>query len=204
MYCTDCHGSNTAVATVVPTGNNPWGPHGSTNNFILKGTWTSTTGTGQQANGLCFRCHDYNLYATDNNLDANSGFCCDSKNNLHAEHVKRIGRNRIRCTWCHAAVPHGWKNKALLVNLNDVGVECDTFTGEVCRGGNGWGGTNGGCSIDNGFSCGPYYQNAFLKVRNFKTSGNWLVNDCGSATNPSGGDGFGIKWMKDETCPDPN
>ena len=25
--------------------------------------------------------------------------------------------------WCHVAVPHGWKNKSLLVNLNDVGPE---------------------------------------------------------------------------------
>ena len=43
------------------------------------------------------------------------------RGNLHAFHTDKI--ERIRCNWCHVAVPHGWKNKALLVNLNDVGEE---------------------------------------------------------------------------------
>jgi hypothetical protein len=57
MYCSDCHGSNVAAATsVIPDGGengNPWGPHGSSNNFILKGQWNSSTGSGQQGDGLC-------------------------------------------------------------------------------------------------------------------------------------------------------
>ena len=50
-----------------------------------------------------------------------SGFGGSRDANLHIYHADRIGE--VRCSWCHVAVPHGWKNKALLVNLNDVGPE---------------------------------------------------------------------------------
>ena len=182
MYCSDCHGTNTTQASVVPTGGRPWGPHGSENNFILKGTWNTSTGSGQAANGFCFRCHDFARY-TDRNQDANnfSGFCCGGRGNLHAYHADKIGS--IRCNWCHVAVPHGWKNKALLVNLNDVGPEAGlgvstevpiTSSGQV-------------------YNIGPYYMNAKLKIRTFATSGNWAAGNCGSA---SGNNGTGRDWMK--------
>ena len=47
---------------MVPSGNNPWGPHGSTNDFILKGPWDSNTGANNT--GVCFRCHSFTNYAT--------------------------------------------------------------------------------------------------------------------------------------------
>ena len=162
MYCTDCHGSGTTTnplsipagqPTVIPTGGddgNPWGPHGSNHNFILKGPWDRCTGTdstvanltnclaGGPLNGpnitgtpdgtrsstqgdLCFKCHKYSEYATGGG-SARSGFSSSSKVNLHEFHVTK-GGGSLRCSWCHVAVPHGWKNKALLVNLNDVGPE---------------------------------------------------------------------------------
>ena len=49
MYCSDCHGSSTDAATIAPTGSAPWGPHGSANNFILKGAWSQNTGSGGAA-----------------------------------------------------------------------------------------------------------------------------------------------------------
>jgi len=187
MFCSDCHGSATATGTVVPTGGEngaPWGPHGSNNKFILKGDWSSSTGSDDS--GLCFRCHNYTDYATDQNEGSDgTGFCCGGgKGNLHAFHVKRIGS--LRCNWCHVAVPHGWKNKALLVNLNDVGPEGGLATGtEVSNNG--------------GYSNGPYYNNAMLKVLNFAKSGQWSDSNCGSA----GMDGVtGRDWMKD-TCSNP-
>jgi len=67
IYCSDCHGSATAAGSIQPAGGengSPWGPHGSGNNFILKGAWNNATGSGQQATGLCFKCHDYAAYAT--------------------------------------------------------------------------------------------------------------------------------------------
>ena len=121
-HCSDCHGTNTAAGTVEPTGNNPWGPHGSTNDFILKGPWDSTTGAN--SNGICFRCHNHTNYATDVNEGDRAGFesglSGSRDTNLHAFHAKRVNKN-LQCMWCHVAVPHGWKNKALLVNLEDIG-----------------------------------------------------------------------------------
>ncbi len=188
MYCSDCHGSATAAGTVVPTGGengNPWGPHGSTNNFILKGAWDNETGTGRQ-NDLCFKCHDFAAY-TSANSGAQSGFRGGGKGNLHAFHVDRIGR--IECTWCHVAVPHGWKNRALLVNLNDVGPEAGRVVGtEVPIGNSG-----------QVFTQQPYYLEAKLKIRTFGTPGNWNDANCGSASNnPS----TGKDWMKD-VCENP-
>ena len=195
MYCSDCHGTNTAAGTVEPTGNNPWGPHGSTNDFILKGPWDSTTGAN--SNGICFRCHNHTNYATDVNegdrAGFESGFSGSRDTNLHAFHAKRVNKN-LQCMWCHVAVPHGWKNKALLVNLNDAGVE----TGQPA-------GTE--IAIDDSadvYNQEPYYFNAKLKVRTFAQSGNWEETNCGSAGAAIAGNDtqFGKDWMR-TVCSNP-
>ncbi|MCF6219461.1 MAG: hypothetical protein L3J62_11265 [Gammaproteobacteria bacterium] len=176
MYCSDCHGSDTAPGTVVPNGGengNPWGPHGSNNDFILKGGWDNETGTGR-AGDLCFKCHNYNDYANPNNTNpqlsgfrGNGGGCMFSSGlvsrNLHTAHARRLGR--MECTWCHVSVPHGWKNKALLVNLNDVGPEA---------------GLPAGTSVSTPYTNGPYYNQSMLKVTNFAVSGSWVSSDCTS------------------------
>jgi hypothetical protein len=155
MYCSDCHGTNTATGTAVPSGTNPWGPHGSTNDFILKGSWDQNTGNNNS--GLCFRCHNHTNYATDVNEGDRGGFESgfggpDRDTNLHAFHAGAVGTN-LQCSWCHVAVPHGWKNKAFLVNLNDVGPEA---------------GLPPGTEVDitsnaQTYSQGPYYMNAKLR-----------------------------------------
>ncbi len=77
----------------------------------------------------------------------------------------------MHCTWCHAAVPHGWKNKALLVNLNDVGAEAGLPANtEIAIGSSG-----------DVYNKEPYYFNAKLKVITFARSGNWEDANCGSA-----------------------
>jgi len=189
MYCSDCHGSNTAADTVVPAGGedgSPWGPHGSTNNFILKGTWDQTSGSGA-ANALCFKCHEPNTYSTKNG-GGGTDFFGGGRGNLHAYHTDKIGR--IRCTWCHVAVPHGWKNKAFLVNLNDVGDEVGLAPGTQVR-----------LNTTAGYSKAPYYLNAMLKVRTFARSGQWSDTNCGSAGAPGNGQS-GRNWMRDssENC----
>ena len=169
MYCSDCHGSNTANGTVVPAGNSateengaPWGPHGSTNNFILKGNYNAGTGAGQP-DGLCFKCHNYNSYATKDG--GGTGFSTD-RGDGHGIHSDRI-RSGIRCNYCHVAVPHGWKNRGLLANLYDVGPEAGlapgtavTYTNQV------------------GYSNGPYYRNAFLRIESFPSGNNWRESSC--------------------------
>ena len=191
MYCSDCHGSNTASGTSTPSGGedgNPWGPHGSINNFILKGDWSENTGTGR-SNDLCFKCHDYNLYATRG--EGTSGFGGSRDPNLHSYHADKI--ENLQCSWCHVSVPHGWKNKGLLVNLNDVGPE---------------GGQPAGTQVRNnttaGYTNGPYYNNALLKIVSFATSGNWEETNCGSAGAPGNGE-IGRDWMRDssENCENP-
>ena len=191
MYCSDCHGSNTAAGTSAPSGGengNPWGPHGSTNNFILKGNWSQNTGTANP-NDLCFKCHDYTLYATRG--DGSSGFGGSADSNLHSLHADKIGQ--LRCSWCHVSVPHGWKNKAFLVNLNDVGPEAGLPAGTQVR-------NNTTAAYTNG----PYYNNAMLKIISFATSGNWEETNCGSAGAPGNGQS-GRDWMRDssENCANP-
>ncbi|MDH3450509.1 MAG: hypothetical protein OEO18_20400, partial [Gammaproteobacteria bacterium] len=192
MYCSDCHGSNTGLATSTPAGGengNPWGPHGSSNNFILKGAWDEGTGAGGSQGDICFKCHSYTLYATRG--DGSSGFGGNRDPNLHSYHADNIGE--LRCSWCHVAVPHGWKNKGLLVNLNDVGPEVGLPPGTQVRNNTGAGYTNG-----------PYYLNAKNKIVNFATSGNWDETDCGSAGAPGNGL-VGREWMRDsnENCANP-
>lgn len=188
MYCSDCHGSATSGATVVPDGGehgNPWGPHGSTHDFILKGVWNKDTGTGQPDH-LCFKCHDYDVYAG-GNRSVDSGF--GRGDNLHGIHYEKIDGNRVKCMWCHVAVPHGWKNKGLLVNLNDVGPEAGLPPGtEVPIG-----------SSSQVYNQEPYYWNAKLKVRDFARAGDWRDDNCGSA---SATPDVGRDWMR-AVCSNP-
>ena len=171
MYCSDCHGSNTAVGTVDPEGS-PWGPHGSDNPFLLKGTWDNETGTtGTQDSGICFKCHDWNEYANRNNNNPKlSGFRAPTNTmqcalnfdtiNLHVGHAERIGAD-LECTWCHAAVPHGWKNKALLIDITTDSPTCNGV--EPC-------------------TDAPYILEGYLGgggAVTWKASGQWTSGDCG-------------------------
>jgi len=179
---------------VVPTGNNPWGPHGSANDFILKGTWDDQTGSNSDRdpapdaqNGLCFKCHDFTTYATrDGDGGINSGFSGSKSNNLHGFHAQQV--NGMHCMWCHVAVPHGWKNKALLVNLNDVGAEAGLAPNTEIAIGN-------SAAV---YNQEPYYFNAKLKVITFAASGNWEETNCGSAGANIAGNSTttGRDWMR--------
>lgn len=206
MYCTDCHGSNTANGSAVPAGGEngyPWGPHGSNNPFILKGQWSGarSNGTGEldESSGaqshLCFKCHDFDQYANPNPPAGvrNSGFATGGMcmgmcgggggmggsgafNNLHIFHVNQV--DAFRCNLCHVAVPHGWKNKVFLVNLNDVGPEVGQSAGTEVR------------FTTAGYTNGPYYNRAALKIVSFAASGAWSPNNCGSASGATG-----VNWM---------
>jgi hypothetical protein len=226
MYCSDCHGSGTGGNDVIPD-NGVWGPHGSNNDFILKGPWSNNTGQNTPGD-LCFKCHTYQQYAgtgTDNSGfstndgcmamcgmggggmtaaaggaggggaggggaggggdggggaggggDGGGGGMGGQMNNLHTFHAAQV--QNFRCNLCHVAVPHGWKNKNFLVNLNDVGPEAGQNRGTEVR------------FTTDGYTNGPYYNNAALKIVNFKASGNWVPNDCGSERGI-----VGVNWM---------
>ncbi len=162
MYCSDCHGTDNAITNgVVPDNNGsvgawtedgkPWGPHGSTNHFILKGSSDTTAAITATTDTLCFRCHDATQYADASGAPTTvlqSGFngagvdaLLAPMTNLHQRHAyytSTAGRltypssvwpagadNTYRCTMCHTGTAHGWKNKDFLVNLNDLGPELD-------------------------------------------------------------------------------
>lgn len=200
MYCSDCHGSNTTGNSSVPDGGEngkPWGPHGSENEFILIGKWDQTTGTpcngvncnfesrSDQQNDLCFKCHNRFAYAFDNGNFRNnaSGFSGTDGENWHLLHLDRMGR--VKCNWCHVAVPHGWKNKGLLVNLNDVGPEANMAPGtEIPT-------QISPAQVIQPYVNGPYYNGAVNKIVNFAVSGQWLEADCGSSSGQ-----VGREWME--------
>ena len=180
MYCSDCHGSDTTRAigttpTAMPVGNtatnengNAWGPHGSNNDFLLKGVYSGTTGEGQAETGLCFKCHSYNSYA---DRGGGTGFQT-GRGDGHTVHFDRID-TPIKCNWCHVAVPHGWKNRGLLLNLNDVGPEAGLAAG-----------TSVGFTNNVGYTNGPYYRNAFLRIGSFPAAGaQWAESACNGGAN---------------------
>jgi len=193
MYCSDCHGNNVSGAdTVKPDTGKPWGPHGSANNFVLKSKWETGTPLSRIDGGfvsdqsLCMKCH--------NQPNSASGF-------MHDTHATRV-EGGLHCNHCHVAVPHGWKNKSLLVNLNDVGPEV------MCRAGIDPAITSPACTAGKPIPPGtritsndpytnpPYYMNAFLKVIKFSASGSWGFSSCGNTgTTPTGES----DWMK-PTC----
>ena len=216
MYCSDCHGSYTNPGEgVVPIGGeqgNSWGPHGSAENFILKGTWNTGAANAIGSNTLCFLCHDQNQYADASGAPAsalNSGFgrsgvdaWSQPVNNLHQRHAFYTTQGGMplapswpasqngtyRCTMCHSGTAHGWKNKAFLVNLYDLGPEITAIGGEtapgpvILSGGQPVPkGTQVTATIPAGYSNGPYYRGALLGVVNFKQSGNWVKADCAGA-----------------------
>jgi len=207
MYCSDCHGSNTPPGTADPDGPGyengaAWGPHGSTNDFLLKGPWSSITGNAfspNTENHLCFKCHEFDQYANINPpVTQDSGFgsramCMGcgggpSTKNYHVFHAAVVVN--FRCNLCHVAVPHGWKNKAFLVNLNDVGPEAG-FLGP----GNQVRYDTSGLGFPVGaYTQGPYYNRAALKIISFARSGEWTESDCGSSGAPGNGV-RGIDWM---------
>ncbi len=110
MVCSDCHGNDDATGVQ--------GPHGSANAPILKKPWSAGSGINTP-NGLCFDCHDYQTYAGKDPNFGQSGYATGGGNkNLHGEHSK-IFSSTFTCAWCHSAVPHGWKRKALIVLTSD-------------------------------------------------------------------------------------
>ena len=215
MHCSDCHGSdNTMNDASTPSGGEDgqsWGPHGSDNDFLLKGPWNTALAVGVASDNLCFRCHEANQYADATGAPVTtlqSGFSAVGNDlygvamsNLHQRHAYYTTQGGIppnttwtsaangtyRCSMCHAGAVHGWKNKDFLVNLDDLGPEITALGGEVAPGpvtlitGDSvpTGTQAPTLTIPTGYSNGPYYQGALLRVNSFAASGAWVKADCG-------------------------
>ena len=154
MYCSDCHGDPSSwTQNTGPNLLKTQGPHGSDKKFLLKGDWNiGERGNTPSSPGFCGNCHQptgTNAYGGFRNGDASHSFSDKS------------GRP---CNFCHIAVPHGWKNKAFLVNLNCVGTEA---------------GRAAGCtSVSTDFTYPPYYVSARLKVQTWAKSTSWQESSC--------------------------
>lgn len=179
MHCSDCHGSEASWNTSPSTGpnlNQVQGPHGSNSPFLLKGGW-GNTGTGNYSSTnlsnvsgdsqLCGRCH----FPVGPGASLRSGF-----NGNHQPVTEMSG---LSCTRCHIAVPHGWKNKAFLVNKACVGVEGGELTDCVSR-----------VSFGTDLNAAPYYRgarNSFLVWRASGAAG--YSNEDSTCNNTSDGSG---------------
>ena len=191
MHCSDCHGQSTSwTQNTGPDLAQVQGPHGSSNNFLLKGTWSTSTTIG--ATGLCGNCHNPTTTGSgtgDGLTDLRSGFNNAGTNSQGGHGNAHNGKS---CMRCHIAVPHGWKNKAFLVNLNCVGTEGGEATECVTVSGAGNGGTGA-------VTRAPYYISSYLRVAVWRASGNWSETSCGMAAG--GSKGPGKDWMTDGgTC----
>lgn len=146
MYCSDCH-TNTDI------NGTPVSPQGSHNNDIAS----------------CDTCHAPEHYnATAGATTVASGFACQNvgdcpladaagnMNNLHVFHAKQATPSV--CTNCHVKVPHGWKNKALLANINDADSADTRYYGTVTDA-----------------------AGAKSKIDTMSPSGQWVKASCGSA-----------------------
>jgi hypothetical protein len=163
MHCSDCHGQESSwTAGTGPTANTVQGPHGSSNPFLLRGVWddnvTLSNVNSSTPRKLCGTCHQPKT----GNSNGGSG--------LNTNHVPDGDMSSIKCMVCHIAVPHGWKNKAFLVNLNCVGKE---------------GGETSDC-VDKGSSASldaaPYYWKSKLYISSWARSGSWSSSSCGGSS----------------------
>jgi hypothetical protein len=171
MQCSDCHGSSQSwtqggsldATTGGPNLTQVQGPHGSDSPFLLKGKWDdsvtpSNASGGNSSGSICGRCHAP--------ADATSGFAGSSE----ASHGWEVKASR-HCTFCHIAVPHGWKNKAFLVNLNCVQGEGGTGYTSTCT-------AAGGSNATDEQTIAPYYYRAKLRITSWAKSGSWAKSNC--------------------------
>ncbi len=125
MYCSDCHGNNSP---------SPVGPHGSLNAFLLKRPFSTTytaKGTDQDLGDICFSCHDPVAYQTGSDTTPGTGFRTTTGINLHTRHrglalSSPLSSFGYKCVNCHTKIPHGYKNKALVV-LGADGADVATY-----------------------------------------------------------------------------
>ena len=101
LLCTDCHASErTLDATLAEDSAFPTGPHGSENDWILRGNY-SRNYTGQNWNNnnaeLCLNCHAQSELLT---RDGASNFFNDDRDNLHWYHL--VDKDATSsCASCH-------------------------------------------------------------------------------------------------------
>ncbi len=114
MGCSDCHSDSQN-----PSGLK--GPHGADYWPIIWGPYTKNTGMTGTQNDLCFKCHDWTVYAEGDAIAAanKTGFRAETGSGGNVKiknmHIRHVEVRNMPCLACHAAVPHGMPQRALLV-----------------------------------------------------------------------------------------
>jgi len=126
MYCSDCHTSDNTLIR---------GPHGSSNNHILKKNYPVTSHTAVSTE-LCFDCHKYDTYAN-NDFTPTPPLTKEiiwgySRFNLHIKHVVE---EQVSCYSCHNS--HASTSlKHLIVTGRTPGVTAYTESPNTSTAGN--------------------------------------------------------------------
>lgn len=175
MNCSDCH----SYEETFDGSGGPKGPHGSDYWPILDGPYDETTGArGTETlpnRHLCFRCHDPDVYSGSGTAGGTAtGFSKSSGSNRNL-HTRHVGLRDQPCIACHAAIPHGWKRRALLIYGMGPGADPAPYNGHVRYPG------------DGGSSAYGIPSDADLVSES--KSGNWQKNDCHAA---GGGSTIGV------------
>ncbi len=121
MYCSDCHGAENE------TTQDPKGPHGSSYEFMLKGTgrywptkpdgslWLLNTTDASDPDLFCRNCHPIYDGSWKNNVHSQQGGMGGGGGGGGG-----MGRHRNRpCVNCHVAVPHGSRRSRLIGYASD-------------------------------------------------------------------------------------
>jgi hypothetical protein len=195
MHCSDCHGQAASWLAGKEDGtggaidSEVQGPHGSTNPFLLRGVWNvnvklSDYDSNRTSNNrkLCTNCHNPRGRSAGGSYSNGSGNTTGFRGpDLSSDHTGDGDMQSLACMRCHIALPHGWKNKAFLVNLNCVGSE-------VGRGNAMWSATiksapsecDDAGSYTKTLNEEPYYYGSRLFIKTWMRSGAWTQSACDS------------------------
>ncbi len=123
VRCTDCHTTDDRRLR---------GPHGSSNAYILKKPYpTSTSRQVPDRGDLCFDCHAFDVYA---DASAPESVVNASRFNgpATAGHTFHVAIQRVPCYACHET--HGsTRNAALIATGREISLYTQTPTGGTCN-----------------------------------------------------------------------
>ncbi|MBU7006711.1 cytochrome c3 family protein [Phosphitispora fastidiosa] len=108
--CQGCHGASTPGGTLAYAN-------------ILKRPYTYTS-SSRQSDMLCFMCHDRYTYGVGGESAGRTGF--SDGDNLH--NIGDHNEDGLRCSWCHASMPHGTNKAHLIVTIGEPNSKGNVLT----------------------------------------------------------------------------
>jgi hypothetical protein len=123
--CGDCHGSDGGFTA---------GPHGSVYPHILAAPYdASPQPRSMGSDELCFRCHDFDVYANPSASSTVRGYSRFNPPGAGKGHAEHVGEEQVPCAACH--VTHGSTTQPGLIVTGrspGIGSFTSTPTGGTC------------------------------------------------------------------------